>query len=173
MTKKPLWIYLCLACLFLWIGTALFPHFRVWPFAPFLAVLFHRTSFLAALWSSFFCGLSMDLLSSQFSFGLLALSHCITTLFLYGQKRHFFEDKPIAFSLYSALISAFLSLFLILLSSLSDKQIPLTPSLFFSDLLIMPFLDAFYAFLWFTVPSALYVYIRRYITLQRISNEEP
>lgn len=172
MTKKPLWVFLCLASLFLWTGTALFPYFRVWPFAPFLAILFHRTTFIQALWGSFFCGLSMDLTSSQFPFGLLALSHSITTLFLYSQKKHFFEDKIIAFSLYSALISLFLSSSLILFSSLSEKQIPLTPSLFFSDLLVMPFLDAFYALLWFTVPSTLYGYIRRYVVLKKLSNED-
>lgn len=172
MKKKSLWISLALACLFLWVGSAFFPHFRVWPFAPFLAILFHRTTFIQALWSSFFCGLAMDLTSSQFSFGLLALSHSITTLFLYGQKRHFFEDKIITFSLYSALISTSLSFILILLSSLSEKQVPITPSLFFSDILIMPFLDAIYAFLWFTLPTALYSYARRYIMLRKISNEE-
>lgn len=172
MTKKPLWVYLSLACIFLWVGTAFFPHFRVWPFAPFLAVLFHRTTFLSALWSSFLCGLCMDLLSTQFPFGLLALSHATTTLFLYGQKRHFFEDKPIAFSIYSAFISAFLSFFLILFSSFSEKQVPLTPSLFFSDLLIMPFLDAFYAFIWFTVPCALYTYAKRYIKQRKLASED-
>ncbi len=170
--RKPLWIFLSLSCLFLWVGTAFFPHFRVWPFAPFLAILFHRTTFIQALWASFFCGLAMDLTSSQFSFGLLALSHSTVTLFLYNQKKHFFEDKLIAFSLYSALISIFLSFTLILFSSLSEKQIPLTPSLFFSDLLVMPFLDASYAFIWFTIPSTLYGYIRRYIVLRKLSTED-
>jgi hypothetical protein len=170
--KKPLWIFLSLACLFLFLGTAFFPHFRVWPFAPLMVILFHRTTFLQALWGSFFCGLAMGFTSSQFSFGILALSHATTTLFLYGQKRHFFEDKVSAFSIYSALISIFLSSTLILFSSLSEKQIPLTSSLFFSDLLVMPLLDALYAFLWFTLPTSLYGYIKRYLLRQKFSTED-
>ncbi len=156
MKRLPLPICFFLALIYLFFGTVLFPDFRVWPFAPFLALLFYRVSFKDALWLSFFSGLLMDIFSSQFKFGLLALDHVLITALLYGQKKHFFEDKVIAFSLYTALVSCLMSFFLIVFSSLSERQIIVSFPVLLSDLIFMPFLDAAYAFFWFICPSALY-----------------
>lgn len=161
MKKLPLiaGFFLALTCLFF--GTAFFSQFRIWPFSPFLALCFYRVSFKKALWLSFFLGLLMDIFSSQFKFGLFAFDHVLVTAVLYGQKRHFFEDKVIAFSLYTALTSCLLSFFLLILSSLSDRQITVTLSVLLSDLIFMPFLDALYAFFWFICPASLYLFSKK------------
>ena len=161
MKKLPLIACFLLALAYLFLGTAFFPQFRIWPFAPFLALCFYRVSFKKALWLSFFSGLLMDIFSSQFKFGLFAFDHVLITTFLYAQKRHFFEDKVIAFSLYTALVSCLLSFFLLILSSLSDKQITITFPVLLSDIIFMPFLDALYAFFWFICPASLYSFSKK------------
>jgi hypothetical protein len=86
--------------------------------------------------------------------------HVLGTFFLFRRKRHFFEDKPFALSFYSALLSLFFSSNILLLAFWSG-QIPLTPSLVISELAFMPLLDALYAFLWFTCPLSLIVYLKK------------
>ena len=172
MKRIPLWIYLILSTFFLLFGTAFFPLVRIWPFAPFLAFLFYRVSFSNALWISLACGLAMDLLSSQFKFGLIALTHAVTALALYGQKKHFFEEKAVALSLYSVLISGFLSLFLLIFSSLSEKQIVTSVPMLFSDLIIMPFLDGLYTLIGFSLPTSLYFTLKRAILQRQHDTEE-
>ena len=156
MKKLPLWACFLLALTYLFLGTALFPQFRIWPFAPFLTLLFYRVPFKKALWLSFAAGLLMDIFSSQFKFGTFALNHVLVTALLYGQKQHFFEDKVVAFSFYTAIVSCCLSFSLLIISSISQKQIIITFPVLLSDLVFMPFLDALYTFVWFICPSSLY-----------------
>lgn len=161
MRRLPLWLSFVWAFLFLCLEKALFPSFCLYPFSPFLASLFHQTSLIRSLWLSCLAGLILDLSSSQFPFGYMALITTLTSLLLYGQRRHFFEDKPLAFSLYSGLISSVSSFLLLLFQwGLGDK-LPLSFSLWFSDLVIMPFFDALYALIWFTCPSLLYTLLTR------------
>lgn len=169
MQKIPLWIFFSLAFLFLPISTVFFPYLTIWPFAPFLAIVFHRISFLKALFLSAFCGLILDLYSSQFPFGSLALCHVVATLFLYTKKKHFFEDKPIPLSLYTAAISSALSFSLIFLVCLPKKLISFSPALLLSDCIFMPVLDACYAFLWFACPLLLWNFIKKWIYNKQFS----
>lgn len=160
MRSLPLWIPFCFALSFVLWGTALFPQAKIWAFTPFLAITFHRTSLYRSLWTSLFCGLILDCFSSQFPFGWYACIHALGAFFLFRQKRHFFEDKPFALSFYSALLSSFFSLSL-LLGAFWHQEIPMTFSLLLSDLVLMPFLDALYAFLWFTCPLSLIAYLKK------------
>ncbi len=171
MRHLSLWISFSLAFFFAVVGTALFPEIRVWAFAPFLAILFHRVSFSKALWISFFCGLLIDCLSSQLRFGLFALSHVFVSVLLYREKRHFFEEKALALSLFATLISAFLSLFFMLFSYWSEA-IEWSITLALSDLVLMPFLDGVYAFLWFTCPLSLILYFKKHGLRHLIPKEE-
>ena len=161
MRQVPLWICFTLALLFMLFGTVFFPQIRIWPFTPFLVFVFHRVRFYKALWISFFCGLLLDLFSSQFRFGLFAFSHVATTFLFYKQKKHFFEDKALSLSLFTAFLSAFLSLFLFLLC-IRNEQITASFSTFFSSFIVMPCLDALYAFFWFTCPISLYAYFKKH-----------
>lgn len=156
------------AFLFCVLAPVVVPQVRLWGFAPFLALLFYRSSFLHALWGAFFCGLVVDCFSSQFSFGLFTLLHVLIVPLLYKQKKHFFEDKPLAFSLYSVLIASCLSAFLLLF----DRQFPLSLKLFFSDLILMPALEGLYAFIWFICPSRLYSFSKKRLFQKSLSTEE-
>lgn len=114
----------------------------------------------------------MDLLSSQFKFGLIALTHTVACLLLYGQKKHFFEEKATAISLYSVLISGFLSLFILIFSSLSEKQITITAPVLLSNLIVMPFLDGLYTFIGFALPTSFYFILKRSILRKQLDSEE-
>src|SRR6185503_489210 len=87
------------------VGTVFFPSIRLFAFAPFLALVFMRLDFVKALWTSAATGLIVDLLSSQMRFGAYSCCYALTAFLVYHQKRHFFSDKPLALSLFTALIS--------------------------------------------------------------------
>jgi rod shape-determining protein MreD len=136
--------------------TAFFPKLRLMAFAPFLALVFMRVGFVRALWLGLACGVAMDLLSSQMRFGLYALNYCLTTLVLYHQKRHFFDDKSLALSLFTVLVASVSTLIEILF-----RHLPFNGKLIFTDVIAMSFLDGAYAFLWFTCPTKLYYLIKQ------------
>lgn len=146
MRQVPLLFPFALSCFFALFGTALFPQAKLIAFSPFLALVFNRSSFKASLWIASLCGLIVDLLSSEFHLGIHALNYCLTALILFHQKKHFFEDKPLALSLFTLLISAVSSLLQLLLISLFDRALPFSGKLIVADLFIMPLFDAVYAF---------------------------
>src|ERR1700733_8246251 len=73
-----------------------FPWTRLHTFVPFLALLYSRCSRASSFWISAFCGLIVDLLGSHLRFGVYALTFSIATLLLYHQKKHFYQEKPLA-----------------------------------------------------------------------------
>ena len=111
MRSVPLLFFFGLALTFALFGSLLFPFFPLNAFAPFLAIVFYVAPFSKALWISCGCGLILDLLSSEFHFGVHALTWIATTALLFHQKRHFFEEKPVAFSIFTAVISSVSTIF--------------------------------------------------------------
>jgi rod shape-determining protein MreD len=156
MRRLPLWVGFSIAFIMALLEGALFPELRLLPFAPFLALSYYRLSFPGALWAALGTGLLFDLMTSEMRFGFYALNFLLVTIIFYHQKKHFFEDKSVAFSLYTALISLGSTLLLFPFHDLSFSL----PSLF-SDLIVMPLLDGVYAFLWFTTPAKLYNYLKK------------
>jgi rod shape-determining protein MreD len=161
MSPVPLLFTFSLALFFAICGTVFLPHIRLLAFAPFLGLLYNQTSFVKSLWLASLCGLAIDLLCSEFRLGIHALNYCLTTLLLYKQKRHFFEDKPLALSLFTVPISIVSTLLQVFLISIFDHALPLSGKLLVTDLMIMPLADAIYAFLWFTCPMMLFIHIKK------------
>lgn len=159
MKKAPLWYPFSLALSFALYGSVFLPDIRLAAFAPFFAIAFQRLSYVKSLWICFLCGLIIDLFSSQQHFGIYAICYAITSCICYNQKKHFFEEKPLALSLFTSLISSISSLSLIVLTMLFDRQFPITLEILLSEIAITPILDAVYAFVWFTVPMKIYAYI--------------
>lgn len=163
----------CLALFSALFGTLLLPSLRLIAFAPFLSLAYMRTSLLASLWLSFLSGLIIDLLSAELRFGTYALNYSLTTLILYNQKRHFFEDKPLSlplFTLFFSLISTLLQLILL-------KEVSFTWKLALTDLCVMPLCDALYALFWFTIPLKIIAYVkkgtwRRFLRKERKEEQE-
>jgi len=141
--------------------TVLSPTWRLSPFIPFLAILYMRCGFVKALWLAALCGLILDLLNSELRFGLCAVTYTLVTLIAYRQKRHFFDDKPLALSLYTALISCIATLVHFLFLYFAEKPFSKGGKWILSDFFVMPLCDAALAFVWFTLPIMLYSYVQR------------
>ncbi len=137
------------------------PYTRLHTFAPCLALIYARCSRASSLWLSSLCGLIVDLLSVEFHFGLHALSFAAATLFLYEQKRHFYDDKPLALALFTFQLSLFLTCVHSIFAFLSHTSFAFSPKLIAIDFFALPLCDALYAFLWFSCSMALFLYVRR------------
>ena len=161
MRQIPLIFPFSIACFFALFAPALLSSIKLLPFSPFLAFLYNRSNFQTSLWIASLCGLIIDLFSSEFHLGIHALNLCLTTLLLYRQKKHFFEDKPLAYCLFALLIAATSSLLQLLLISIFDRALPFSMSLLATDLVLMPLVDAFYAFVCFCCPMLLYLHIKK------------
>jgi rod shape-determining protein MreD len=161
MRKVPLYISFLLALVFALFGHIFFPYLRLSAFAPFFSILYNRVHLSKALWIAFGCGLIIDLISSHSRLGIYGLNFTLITALLYPQRKHFFEDKASALSLFSAIIAALSILLHLFLIYIFDKGIPLSARTLFSDVVLMSLLDGLYAFLWFTSPMKLYIYIQR------------
>ena len=161
MKTVPLYFPFCLALFVALFGAAFLPSLHLSTFSPFLALVFYRRSFASALWISFGCGVILDLLNSEARFGLYAFNLVVTTLFLYHQKKQFFEDKAIAFSLFTMAISAVSVMIQIFLLHALDRGITLSLHRIFTSAVLMSVCDGVYAFLWFTCPMKFYIYIKK------------
>lgn len=161
MRQVPLFLPFCIASFFALFGSALFPEVKLLFFTPFLALLYNRFPFHISLWMAALCGLFIDLLSSEFRLGFHTLSYSLTTFVLYHQKRHFFEDKPLAFSLFTLLISGSLTTLELLLISIFGQPLPLSKKLLITDALLLPIADSCYAFVCFSCPMMFYLHIKK------------
>ena len=161
MRAIPLYFPFLLALFAAIFGSVFFPYLHLSFFAPFIALTYYAATLSKALWISVGCGLILDLISSEFRFGLYTLTFVLATLLLYSQKRHFFEDKPLAFSLFASVIAAVLTFLQFILVHLFDRGVPYSALTLFTDVILMPAVDGLYAFLWFTCPIRLYIYIKK------------
>lgn len=160
MQKGSLILFFFLALFFSIFQSAIFSKLHLFAFAPFLAILWIRSSFLSSLWGSFFCGFLIDLFSS-ISMGIFALNYTFISLFLYRFHTHFYDDKPLHLASYTALISSISTLIHPFLLFLFDRSIPISGKWILTDLLLMPLLDGAYAIFWFWCPLILYQKIYR------------
>lgn len=175
MKDVPLPIAFSLALFAALFSSVFFPSVRLLCFAPFLCICYSQKRLLTCLWLSFFSGIVIDLLSTQSLFGLHALIYCITTLLLYRQKRHFFDDKSWALSAFTALFSLVCSSFELILHAAAKNTPPLTFMAIINNTLITSFLDALYAAVWFSLTMQTYRYVKGAILLKlrrRQSEEE-
>ncbi len=161
MRQIPLYISFGLALLAAIFGSVFFPYLHLSFFAPFLALTYHAATLSKSLWLSLVCGVILDLLSSEFRFGLHTLTFVLATLVLYAHKRHFFEDKPLALSIFTAIISTILTLLQFILVHLFDRGIAFSTLTVLTDVIFMSLVDGLYAFLWFTCPLRLYIYTKK------------
>lgn len=160
MKKYPLWPFFLISLFFTFYSSALLPGYTFIPFAPFLTIAFNRYPLTRALYLAAGCGLIMDLLSTLAPFGFHALVYVIATFCLY-RFRLFFVEKALGVSSFTVLFSVISTLVERLLLNLFGITIPFTWKGAATDFLIMPLLDGFYAFLWFSCPLMLYYFLRR------------
>jgi rod shape-determining protein MreD len=131
----------------------LFPGWRLMAFAPCLVIIYYQKSYLASLWLSTACGLFLDVLSSHSNLGLYAVSFCLTTAVLYGQQKHFFADSLSTLPLMTFLFSFISTIIQAIMLYVFEAENIFSWAWAATDLLIMPLLDALYAFVCFLLPA--------------------
>lgn len=156
MKKVSLTVLFFLALAMAVFLTALFSKVKLIPFAPFLVFAVLRQPFAAMLRSALLCGICMDILTIQFRFGIHALGYCLAGLTAYAFRRYFFEDKPIAIALFTAWISAALTMIELMLSWAFDQGIPIRWNVIATDICLLPFADGLYALVGFVLPVYAY-----------------
>ena len=129
------------------------PSFRLTFFAPFLIIIFYQTSFLSSLYFALLAGLIIDIFSSPLRFGVYALNYTITTAFLYGQTKNYFADSLMTLPIMTFLFAVVSTILQICLLIVFSKVPNISIAWFFSDLLVMPAVDAVFAFCWFILGS--------------------
>lgn len=141
------------------LNTIFFPRIHLLFFAPSLAIIFLRTPRYPSLVLAALCGLIMDLLNTEVRFGIFSLSYFSAAFIAWPQKSHFFKENPYTLSLYTAGISSLFSTIFFLLLFIFEKSFPFSWKSVITDLLLSPFIDAFYAFFWFSSPLFFYNYL--------------
>lgn len=143
---------------------ALFPELPLMPFSPFLAIASLRLSLQKTLWLALACGLCLDLLSSEPRLGVYAIPYLASVLILYRLRKHFFEDKLVAFSLYSAAISSLTTLGAALFS-----KIHWTLDFIAVDVVLLPCIDGLFGYLLFALPYAVFIYTRKLVRIRLLT----
>lgn len=160
MKKHPLWPFFFIALFFAFYSAALLPTYTFLPFSPFLVIVLKRFSFPRSLWIAAGCGLIMDLLSNSTPLGFHGVNYVIATFCLY-RFRHYFVEKALGLCSFTFLFSFLSTLTHRLMLILFGIMLPITWKSIATDLALMPFLDGFYAFLWFSCPLLLYHFLRQ------------
>ena len=147
-----IWVGFVLASLMAVLQSALF-EFTLLPYAPFIALACMSTTKIRALWLAALAGLMNDLLSTD-PFGIYALASVASCAALYDTiRKGFFKEQPLQLCLFTALISLLFIPFTLFMLFLFDRRPPVAgESALLLDCLLMPLLDAAYAFFWFTGP---------------------
>lgn len=153
--RQKLFLAFILSNLFSFLGAPLFPALKIFSYSPLLVLLITHTHLSFALWMAFIFGSLTDFLSTT-PMGLHAVNFCLTTLLLFRQRRHFFADNPYNLSLFSALFSFNATLLYALLFFIFDRRVLLSGKWVLTDLLFLPAIDGLYAFIWFTLPFAVW-----------------
>ncbi len=131
----------------------LLPGWTLTYFAPFLVISYYKKPMITSLWLALICGTLMDLASSTRHLGLHALTYVMTSGLLYGQKKHFFEDRISTIPLMTFFFSVLSTLFHVPLYLMLEGPLLFSPLWWTRDLIIMPGIDAFYGLVGFTLPG--------------------
>lgn len=134
--------------------------FSLCVYAPWIAFVCLRSSWMRALWLSLMAGLFVDLLSDH-PFGIHAIAYAMTAFALFRFKNYFSVGQPLHLGIFSALVSCTATLATAFLLFLFDRRVPFAGIWMFGDLIAMPIVDGVYAVVWFSGPLALVAKIVR------------
>lgn len=157
---KTLLLFLFVYSIFLSILAPIYsPKVLIAVFAPFLTIIYAKSTYAKALWISFIVGLYFDLLASKLPLGFYSLSYCLTTTIVYRYRIFFSIEKWWIFPLYSAIFSFCSSLIQMVLLTIFQANVPISILMIFSDLILLPLIDGLFALCFFNIPIALFIYL--------------
>jgi rod shape-determining protein MreD len=127
---------------------------------PFIVISYYKHSFLLSVNISILCGLFLDLLGNGTHLGLNVLSYAIATFMLYPRRQQFIETPLFTIPFLSFLFAIFATIVHWLAFNIFEHSLHWTLEWVVSELIIMPFYDAVYAFICFVIPLQLWKYLR-------------
>ncbi|MGD2170126.1 MAG: hypothetical protein PVI40_07805 [Chlamydiota bacterium] len=130
--------------------TALFPHFHVHSFLPFLALSFLLKDRPTSLWMCIGSGVIVDCFTYT-KMGIWPLNFCLLNLTCYSLKTYFYADKPLHLGIYTAILSFVSSLFHVIFLFLFDRSLSFSGKWVVIDFGFMPLMDGVYAIIWLSV----------------------
>ena len=159
--KKPSLLFFFFLALFaLCFSTVFFKELKLIAFAPFLAIVIQRKSFIQTLWIAYICGVFANLLNFDIRFGFCSLGYMSSAGLLYKLSRQYLGEHPLEISLCSALIGCLFSLPQLFFFFLRDKSLWALFKALFGNILLLP-IDALYALVWFSLPLMIFNYIKK------------
>lgn len=166
MREPAVWIGFFLATLMAILQSALFPQVVLLAYAPFIALSCIHAPLPQALWLAALAGFCSDLLAAD-PFGVHTLTTTLTCAFLYRTRR-VFKDRSLQLCLSTVLISAAATPLHLLILFLFDRRGPNAGQWGLLDFLMMPLVDAGYAFFWFVGPLLLWEWGKQQWKLWRL-----
>jgi rod shape-determining protein MreD len=144
--------------------SAFFPSLRFYSFAPLLIIMMvENISFVKILWISVLCGLFIDLFSNN-TFGLNAINYAIAVAICYRYK-NLFNEKPINISFFVYLFSIVFLIASYILLFTFEKSFSTKFSHLISDMVMVPVINAMYAFFGFSIIFLFYKSIKTKLIL--------
>lgn len=150
---KLVFIISCVLTLFL---PTIIPYAHILYFVPLIVICMYQKTLITCVYYSLVCGLFIDLVSDGDRIGFYAMNYSLSTFILYPQKKNFFADNLTTLPLMTFFYSV-ISTSLEVAYFLSVSRIPpLTIKWVISDIIVMPSIDAVYAFIIFILPAVLF-----------------
>lgn len=140
---------------------ALFPHWHMLYFAPFIVLTFPRCSFSSCLWWAFSCGFIVDLFSADARLGNAAFNYCLLTLVLHRYRFFFFDDRFSTLPLMTCLFTFLSALLQVVVFYFIGRPFTLTPQWVFNDLFYTPLQASLFAIVAFSLPALVIKILKR------------
>lgn len=144
-----------LATITLFLQNILFAPVTLLSYIPFITLIVLTKTSPKTLYLAAISGSIVDLLSND-PMGVHTLSYCLLAHLMTRLKRYFSYDKIPHFALATWISSFLCTILQMLLLFIFDRKIPFSGQWTLIDLFFMPFLDAIYAIIWFSIPIMLY-----------------
>lgn len=138
-----------------------FPSLRLYFFAPPIIMALYQGSRVSGAWYALLSGFCVDCFISDNFLGMNALSYTAAALLLHGQRKNFFADSVSTLPIMTFFFSLLVGLSNAILSYVFHSGISISPSWILSDLILMPLMDACYAFIMFILPTLVFGKPRR------------
>jgi rod shape-determining protein MreD len=134
----------------------IFPSLRLMFFAPFLIQVYYKKDYQSSLWWALLAGLVLDCLTFDTRIGLQSLNYVLTTSIIYHQRKNFFEDSMTTLPLMTDMFAIISTLFQVVLEYVFGQGLSISYEWAWTDLILMPLIDALYALTIFEFPFSLF-----------------
>lgn len=161
MRKKYLWFFFSLSTFLTLISPSFLFHFRMHPYASFLAYIMFRNNTKTTLSFSFLCGLMLDLFSTEFPFGILCLIYIFSTGIIFFKKFLLIYKETLFIPIYTFFISLAISALFWISKSIMGFSNNLTFPIFFREGLLMSLVDTLFALIVYSLPIKTVLILRK------------